>query len=80
MSYYNGRITLTDGQHVQAHLIEECAPLGACLCGFCKGDGQCEYGDCRNPLPVMGSVGTLCLSCSAEPRRAALPGHRASAA
>jgi hypothetical protein len=79
MSYFNGHIHLSDGRTVPAHLAEDCARAETCVCGFCKGQGQCEFGDCRNPLPAQ-SAGTLCLPCSSITWRAALPGHRASTA
>ena len=75
--WWNGRVQLSDGRWVIAHLVEECAEQGWCGCGFCKGHEECEFGDCRNPLPAQGA-GTLCLDCSSYAWRVALPGHRAS--
>lgn len=63
-------------RRLPAHLT--CATSGACVCGFCKGVGMCDFGDCHNMLPTAGTVGTLCLECSASPWKVALPGHRAS--
>ncbi|WP_413114818.1 hypothetical protein ACK1X7_07375 [Streptomyces sp. CY1] len=74
MSY----VKLNNGKCVDAHLDGDCATAGTCVCGFHKGAGQCQFGDCRNALPVTGIVGTLCLECSAYEWRVALPGHRAS--
>jgi hypothetical protein len=53
-----------------------CAESGPCVCGFCKGVGMCEWGDCHNMLPKVGA-GTLCLNCSAK-GYGSFPGHRAS--
>ena len=74
---FHGRIRLSDGRWVRATLLGDCADAGTCLDGFCQGDGQCHFGDCRNPLPETGA-GTLCLSCSADEWKTKLPGHRAS--
>jgi hypothetical protein len=78
--HLNGYIKLTSGKCVDAHMgSDDCRRAGTCVDGFCKGTGQCEFGDCRNEVPANGS-GNLCLSCSAYGWRAALPGLRASAA
>ena len=74
---FNGRTRLSDGRLVRATLLGDCADAGVCIDGFCQGDGQCRFGDCRNPLPETGA-GTLCLSCSAETWKATLPNHQAS--
>lgn len=81
MLYVNGYTVLSNGKLAPAHLHEACAKGRTCTCGFCKGAGQCEWGDCRNPLPTddeVGAVGTLCLRCSSFPSRGKLPGHRVS--
>lgn len=73
-------IWLADGRRVSAYgALPECTAAGICVCGFCKGEGQCQFGDCRNPLPAA-DAGTLCLTCSASAWKVALPGHRASVA
>lgn len=74
--YYNGWVLLNDRTTADAHLV--CAERGSCVCGFCKGVGQCEWGDCHNRLPTVGS-GTLCLDCTAN-GYARFPGHRPSVA
>lgn len=79
MRYLNGRIELTNGKYVDAHLTEpDCIQAGTCVCGFCKGENQCLFGDCRNPLPETGTIGTLCPSCSDSRWKSRLPGHRPS--
>lgn len=76
--WINGYVKLNDGTTVVAHLTDRnCIAAGTCVCGFCKGNGQCEYGDCHNRLPLVGA-GTLCLQCSASAFKAGLSGHRAS--
>jgi hypothetical protein len=79
MSYYNGYIKLNNGKCVDAHLHESCASAKACMCGFCKGVGQCQWGDCHDALPTNGAVGTLCLKHS-EMGYGRFAGHRASVA
>lgn len=76
--YWNGRIRLETGQSVAAHLHDSCAAAGTCVCGFCKGNGQCQFGDCRGEIVAEGA--TLCTHCSASPWKVALPGHRAGVA
>lgn len=81
--YWDIRVQLTDGRWVAGHAVDPaCSVAGRCGCGFCKGDGQCQFGDCRNPLPAPSThqVGTLCLACSLSEWRPKLPGHRASVA
>lgn len=76
------RVPLTDGRWVTGRSgVAECVKAGRCVCGFCKGEGQCDFGDCANPLPsaVTHKVGTLCLECSQhEWRFKLLRGHRPS--
>lgn len=74
---FNGRTRLSDGRFVRATLVGDCADAGVCIDGFCQGDGQCRFGDCRNPLPETGA-GTLCLPCSTEEWKVSLPNHWAS--
>lgn len=74
-------IKLNDGTLDQGPAVDpDCSLLGACCCGFCKGEHQCQFGDCHNrlPDPARFVVGTLCILCSGRPWRVALPGHRAS--
>lgn len=76
------RIKLNTGSVVTGPAVDpDCAFLGTCCCGFCKGDGQCQYGDCHNALPdpETHTVGTLCVPCSGVSFRKTLPGHRPSA-
>lgn len=88
--YLNGYVmdySVYPHRRLPAHLT--CAASGVCVCGFCKGEGMCDFGDCHNMLPTVGTVslytgkavtvvGTLCLDCSAVTWRTRMPGHRAS--
>jgi hypothetical protein len=74
--YWNGRIQLSTGKFVTAHLgTDDCAKAGTCVCGFCKGEGQCKFGDCRGEIVADGA--TLCPDCASFAWRASLPGHSA---
>lgn len=79
MKYLNGYVMDFSSypcRRVPAHVV--CEKSGVCTCGFCKGAGMCDFGDCHNMLPTTGTVGTLCVECSASEWKGRMPGHRAS--
>jgi len=55
-----------------AHII--CAPSGICVCGFCKGEGQCDFADCgANSVFRCPACGRhMCLNCYASGTHAVL--------
>lgn len=74
-------IKLNDGTVDRGPAVDiNCSRAGTCVCGFCKGDNQCQFGDCheRMPDPKEYERGTLCLPCSGREWRVTLPGHRPS--
>lgn len=74
--YWTGRIRLATGKIVAATLADDCAAAGtSCRCGFCKGNSQCQFGDCRGEIVQDGS--TLCPDCASRPWKVALSGHSA---
>ncbi|MFF0183473.1 hypothetical protein [Streptomyces sp. NPDC005244] len=67
------RIQLVTGRWVPAFVYPgPCYDARACVCGFHKGTGQCEFGDCRGEVDPVG--GNLCTDCASRPWRVALPG------
>jgi hypothetical protein len=88
--YVKGWIKLNNGKCVDAlfhrEAARECARAKRCVCGFCKGEGQCSLGDCHNTVPAAGEAtpkgvvikpGSICVSCE-DALAARLPGHRRS--
>ncbi|MGW2169129.1 hypothetical protein ACWC1C_01200 [Streptomyces sp. NPDC001705] len=88
--YVKGWIKLNSGKCVDARFHRdanrECARTKRCVCGFCKGVGQCGLADCHNAIPVAGEAtplgvvvepGNICVSCEGQ-WAARMPGHRRS--
>ena len=49
MSYINGYTldcTTYPRRRRPAHV--DCTPNGVCICGHCKGEGQCDLADCQD--------------------------------
>lgn len=55
----------TNGWHFTS---DDCARAGQCVCGFCKSDGMCDFGDCHRPavtrLVGQGTSRPACARCS----------------
>lgn len=68
------RIQLVTGKWAPARITpgSPCYAAWSCVCGFHKGDGQCEFGDCRGEVSAAG--GNLCDDCASRPWKVALPG------
>jgi hypothetical protein len=69
MAYLNGYTldcTTYPRRRRPAHIT--CADSGICVCGFCKGEGQCDLGDCADNAtgrcPACGRH--MCDSCLAS--------------
>jgi hypothetical protein len=69
MAYLNGYTldcTTYPRRRRPAHIT--CADSGICVCGFCKGEGQCDLGDCAdNATGRCTACGRLmCAACHAS--------------
>lgn len=47
---------------------DDCARARECVCGFCKADGMCDFGDCRQPAAFrmvgQGTSRPACTRCA----------------
>jgi hypothetical protein len=58
------------------HLIDDdCIKARECVCGFCKREGMCDFGDCHRPAAFrmvgQGTSRPACKRCAAPDRLAA---------